>query len=110
MKHCYLLVLLSASLWGCGEHDHGPGDKHDHGAEDTEQTAHAHPDAHGHGGDHNNAPETEAFYGDDARYDATAVSSSKNAATLAPLVDGHDHEHRNEHSHEYQEGHHDHQH
>lgn len=93
-RHLLLAGLIGAVV-ACGDQ---PGD-HGHAHNDDAEHSHAEGDAHG----HDSAPETEAFYVDDANEAASKlVEAPETAEEEQPSADsdhGHDHEDGNAHSH-----------
>lgn len=124
MNGLIILLMLTIGISACSDQDHGPDADHshtdekpfetteraiaqtpdDHGHEQSEDT-HAHGDDHDHphGDDDEHAPETEAFYRDDAE-NVEEPSESKE-----------DHEPHGDHAYDrnnksHEEGDHDHHH
>lgn len=91
-RHLALAGMITA-LVACGDHSDGHGHAHDGDA------AHSHADGDHHS--HDNAPQTEAFYSDDASDEAISDSSeaevedqsSGDAEQVHSHEDGHAHSH-----------------
>lgn len=111
MNKLMITLFFSIGVVACSDHDHGPDADHGHAntekplTQTTEDHGHdpAGEHAHEHDDDHDHAPQTEAFYGEEADTSGAQESAPTTIEPDQTTPETEDH-------HSHQEGDHDHHH